>query len=179
MPKGTRGKGKRMQTNTETMEQTGVIAELVNINTLVGTVQELLPEELVVEEALNVRPFEGDGKKEQERVEDLARSIQAEGQLQDGGVYPVVGGSGEIEYHLFMGHRRRNAIALLNAEMGKDEEAIKMRVRVFTPEDAKELRRKAIHENMKRKNFSPMDLALNIQQVRAENDWQAGKDTKT
>ncbi len=150
----------------------------VDLGAIIGQVIDVLPEDLVVEQSLNVRPWEGDGKREQERIEALARSIQEEGQLQDGGVFPVVSENGEIEYHLFMGTRRRNAIAWINANSGKSGDALTMRVRVFPPEEAKRIRRKSILENLQRKNFSPMDLALDIQTVRKENGWEGGKHTK-
>lgn len=140
-------------------------------------VVELLPEEIVVNEELNVRPWEGDPEAEQERIERLARTIEQEGQLMDG-LVQAVEANGVVEYQLIAGNRRRNAIALINAGKSDAEQPMKMRVRVLRNQSKEQAFRKAIIENLHRKDFSAMDLAMDIQRVREMNGWQAGKFTK-
>src|SRR4051812_43392924 len=104
------------------MDQIGGNGTMVTMDFggLVGQVLEFLPEEVVVDESLNVR-FGSVNKKEAEKIERLAQTIAEVGQLQEAGVFPVVTVDGEVECHLFMGNRRCAAIALHNAGLKKGE----------------------------------------------------------
>jgi ParB/RepB/Spo0J family partition protein len=151
--------------------------EEVMIEGLIGTVVELPPDQFVVEDVLNVRPDECvDERAEQESIEELALSLREEGQIQDAACYPKLGEDGTVEYRLFIGNRRRTAIAWGNANLkGKP---MVLRARVMSEQDAAKLRRKAIHENIKRRNLSAMQLARVIERARKDEGWEGGKDTK-
>src|SRR5271169_854727 len=118
-----------------------------NLNEHVGKTISLLPEDFIVEEGLNVRPAETD-EAENNRIEILAKTIAEEGQLQAGRAFPVVNKDEQVEYHLFIGNRRRAAIALHNAGLGSKETPLKMRVEIVSPQSAKQHFRQALIENI-------------------------------
>ena len=136
----------------------------------------LLPEEMAVSERFNVRLWPGDEADELHRVEELARTIERDGQL-DSGI--VIANSKEdgLAYTLFVGHRRRRAIALINSRRGPDhpEGLLRMRVRLDRDRDLSRVRRKATISNLHRRDYSPMELAALIVQLRQENNWDGSK----
>lgn len=136
----------------------------------------LLPEEIVVDDLLAGLRHKIDPKSEQERIEALAKTIEQEGQIQPGEVRAVKS-DGRTEYHLVVGHRRRAAISLLNSRRN-GQPPIKMAVTVREDLSDEAAHRRAIIENLHRKNFSPIDLALNIQSVRRRYGWTGSNATK-
>jgi ParB/RepB/Spo0J family partition protein len=133
----------------------------------------LLPQHISVDERYNVRPWSGrdeqDLATETKLIEELAASIERDGQL-DAGV--VVPGKTENEFVLIGGHRRRRAIALINERRSASGESL-LRMRVWVDRlDPTAAFRKAVVSNIQRRNLSPMDLALLIQQVKQQNKWE-------
>ncbi len=138
---------------------------------IIGDVIEFKPEELKIDAELNVRPTVS-SKKDREKTERLAETIREVGQLQDAGAYPVLNAeTGAVDFYLFMGNRRRQAVSLLNQNGG----SYNLRVRIFAPEEAKDLKRKALIENIHRDNYSPIALSHQIKAIREENGWATAK----
>lgn len=127
----------------------------------------LLPEEITVDSTLNVRMYAGGSEAENERVEELSKSIELVGQIDPG----VVIESEPGKFTLVSGGRRRKAIVLLNDRLGASGRPLE-RMRVYVDRTGGDMFRKAVHANLKRKDFSPMDLALLIARLRAENKWE-------
>lgn len=127
----------------------------------------LLPEEIAVDSTLNVRMYAGDSETENKRVDELSKSIELLGQIDPG----VVIESEPGKFTLVSGARRRKAIVLLNDRLGASGRPLE-RMRVYVDRTGGDMLRKAIHSNLKRKDFSPMDLALLIARLRAENKWE-------
>lgn len=145
----------------------------------------LLPEEIITDPIYDVRP----GEAEDDDIEELAQSIEANGQEDTGIVSAnqVGGASGEIgDYYeiftLIAGHRRRRAISLINTKKSAlGEPLLKMRVYIDrTITSAAIGLRKAITNNLHRKGYTPMQVALLIERVKKENGWdkQGFKGTK-
>lgn len=140
----------------------------------------LLPDDIKIRKEQNVRKFKADPIIEQERIRRLALSLLApEGQLQNCIVREEKAGV----YSLIAGHRRREAVLLINSGEFKSQYnpskqgpfTLRCEVRKFDDAQAKKA---AITENLQRQNFSPMDLVMLIADVRADNGWTEGKDTK-
>ncbi len=99
-------------------------------------------------------------------IEDLAQSIIAVGQIETG---VVVRGDEPHFYYLTIGHRRRQAIALINQwQDSKGLPLIKMRVRHDPVGDPLQ---KAIISNWGRDDFSPMDKAAIVSRLRKLKGW--------
>lgn len=144
---------------------------------------ELLPEEIMVDESVNVRPYTtrgDDTPDEVEKITKLANTIQSQGQLQPIVVRAKMVAASlesdvEPEYHLVFGNRRRKAVQLLNA---LSETPMKLKCLVKYDMTDAQAKRSAAIENIHRKDTSAMDFCLLIGQVREENKWQGGKNTK-
>ncbi|HEX6825459.1 MAG TPA: ParB/RepB/Spo0J family partition protein [Nitrospiraceae bacterium] len=154
--------------------------EVVEEQEEIGDTIELLPEQLTILEEQAVRPWAGDEdaeKKRNENLERLADSIKKNGQLQHIGVRLIEAGDpDENEYEVLYGHRRVAAIALLNETAKKP---IYVKCMVYRDVDSKEALQKAMAENLHREDFSPMDLALDIQRIRTMYGWEGGKGTRS
>lgn len=124
----------------------------------------LYPEDLIVQSRYQTRLWAPSDS----GIEELARSIIANGQL-DTGVAIVDPQSEGKRFVLTIGHRRRQAIALINQWYDAESKALlKMRVRVDRMGDAF---RKAIISNWHLSNFSPMDKAAIIVRLRKLYRW--------
>jgi len=142
----------------------------------------LLPEEIVIPEQMDVRPYTtktGDAESEIEAISRLAETIQEEGQIQP--VRVRFGGDGT--YELVAGRRRVRAIALINAGLKADQ--IPMRVVcVVKPDDmpakkaAAHSYRQAMVENIHRQQISPMDFATDVQTLIKRLGWKGGEAAK-
>lgn len=135
----------------------------------------LPPEEIKIKKELAVRKFADSQSPETEKeaIERMAITMIDEGQLQP----VVVSDDGKGGFFLIAGHRRRAAAALINSGGVKSKYdpakkgpfLLDCRVREIEPGD--DLKRIARLENTQRKNFSAMDLALNIADVVESNGW--------
>lgn len=134
----------------------------------------LLPEELSVEE---IGDRAEDPLDDDKKTAELAATIAAVGQEMPCKVYQRTAGAGDqTEYVVFMGRRRRAAIARINAEQKKGE--LPLRVWCVIDDNPGDTFKKAIHENIHRKNYSPVELARIIAQVRKTNGWEGSKGSK-
>lgn len=106
--------------------------------------------------------------RDKEKIEELAASILAEGQLQPGAYRDTAAGP-----ELVFGHRRLAAVGLLN-QRGHD---IPFKAVRTSATDAEALRM-ALHENTQDENFTPIELAHNIKRVRDQYGWAGKSDTK-
>jgi ParB-like chromosome segregation protein Spo0J len=133
----------------------------------------LRPEQITTEDKFNVRPF-GDGENP-EAIEQLALSIERDGQQDAGIVIPVEAtenGEKITRYVLISGHRRRRAISFLNERYAINGKSL-IEMRVEVDRSGGDHLRKAIVSNLHRKDFSPMDLATLIHRIKAENGWDS------
>lgn len=136
----------------------------------------LLPNEILVEERYNVRPWTtsdaGASELEAKKIEQMADSIEQLGQLDAGIVEPSKTKStdGKEQFVLYAGHRRRKAIALVNERRaGRGQSLIHMRLAV--DRSGGDTKRKAAQSNLQRNDNNPMDLALLIDSLRKEHGW--------
>src|SRR5215468_3167317 len=132
--------------------------------------------EIVESEVTNVRPWTSKESDEDElkKIELLAETIQEEGQLQ-----PIVVGpkNGSNKWPLIAGHRRKAAIELINAGREKGKELkVSAIVSVNATENQNAFRQATI-ENVHREQINPMDMAMNIQNVREKFGWKGTKET--
>lgn len=146
----------------------------------IGAVIELDPDDILIPEESNVRPWSTKRGDDEAELEDLARlgqSIADNGQIQ-----PIVVTTnstlGGPRYSLIAGRRRTKAVKMYN--MAADE-PIKLRAVLDhgVKQDktrANVMFKHALHENVQRKDLNPMDFAANIQFVREK--MKAGKDAK-
>lgn len=188
--KNNKGKGKKtMETNTQTtnandpalagIKASAVLDNLNNTELAEFYYTDLLPEEFIIPEDLSVRLMDGDPATEARLTKELAESILRDGQLQPALAYETIGEGQEVQINMFAGNRRRAAIALNNAELPEGAEPTRVQVKVYRGEYAKEkLIQMAAAENLKRKNYSPLELAKLFAHIRELKGWQAGKHTK-
>src|SRR5215471_18478059 len=138
--------------------------------------------EIVESEVTNVRPWTSKESDEEEikKIELLAETIQEEGQIQ-----PVVVrkrtvnelGFPDGRYELVAGRRRKRAIELINAGREKGKELkISAVVSVNATENQNAFRQATI-ENIHREQINPMDMAMNIHNVREKFGWKGTKET--
>ena len=149
----------------------------------------LAPDEIIVDESiLRARPMY-DSTQEAQEIEELAKSIQRDLQLE-----PVVVRAVPVtvsqtpdgtpvdkylsnKYHLVAGRRRVDAINYVNSQRSKGE--IPMLVScIVSPIAEVDAFRSAIQENLKRKNLSGIQLALVCGSIREENGWTGSKGTR-
>ena len=143
---------------------------------------ELLPEEIVIDEEINVRPWSTahESEADQAAIEQLKTSIAQEGQLQAIRVREVASNGDKPSYHLIAGRRRVNAIFGLNAELSaKNKPGIRVKAIVARDVDDPAAYRQAAMENIIRRDMSPMDIAEVIKTVRENMGWEGGKNTKS
>lgn len=132
--------------------------------------REYLPTELKIDSRYNVRPFAQDpSEAEDERIEELARSMEEVGQLEAVLVTP--------DLILIAGHRRRRAAIIINGKKAAQGAPL-MRLRVSIVKGG-DLWRKSIVSNIQRESLSPMDIAYLIKMIRENKDWRgSGAGTK-
>lgn len=160
------------------------VASVAGVERAADMLVELNPEDILIDESVNVRPYStaaGESETEAEEIERLAGSIEAEGQLQPVRVrveqVQVSSGESVPQYHLIMGHRRVKSIHLINMRNGGNPRKVLAVVNGESIND-KDALRQAIHENLQRKNMPPMDMAYNCDRVRREFGWAGVKNTK-
>jgi ParB family chromosome partitioning protein len=113
-------------------------------------------------------------KDEAAKIDSLAKSIIEQGQLQPIVVRP--NGSGET-YLLVAGRRRLAACQLIEEKFSEREgRPVTFDIEALIVEkNDEESWVAAIQENLQRKNFSPLELAQNIADIRERKTWN-GKD---
>lgn len=138
----------------------------------------LLPEEIVIPEVLDVRPWStraGNTEAEVEAIEQLAKTIQDEGQIQ-----PVkvrygdrnVGLPDGLAYELVVGRRRVQAVSLINAGKKAGEAPLRVKAVVGVEElNDPHAFRQAVIENVHRVGVSPMDMAEDIRVLMGKFGW--------
>lgn len=134
----------------------------------------LRPEEIVIDPRF-ARPKYGEQSEEREaqRIEKLATSMDAVGQLDTAIVTQFDETPG---YVLVGGHRRRRALIRLNEKRTANAQPLlRLRVRI---EAGGDLRRKSLAHNVQRNGYSAMELAVLIQELRSEHNWEGVKGTK-
>ncbi len=134
-----------------------------NNNTTALQLIQLLPREIQTSQRFNVRPFsETCDENEDERIVELAKSIEEVGQLDPLLISP--------EYILIAGHRRRSAVMLINERKAARGESLRKCI-CNVDHSGGDLRRKSILSNIQRKDCSPMDLAYLITSLRRDYAW--------
>ena len=118
------------------------------------------PQEIIVDEKLNGRWTPHDG----EAVEGMAKSFEAEGQLQPVQVRKVA----DNKVQLVLGYRRHRA-ALLHNQRHPDS-PMKLKCVVVTVNDEEAFRRNIV-ENKQRAETTPIDDAFNQRRLREEFGW--------
>lgn len=131
----------------------------------------LRPEKIQVDERFNVRPYSD----QDPDIDQLAESIERDGQLDAGIVYPVTkkglnASDTPDEYVLIAGHRRRRALIINNETRSRSGQPL-LKMRVTIDRSGGDHLRKAISSNLHRSDFSPMDLATLITRIMADNGW--------
>lgn len=160
-----------MTPNTESVQVVQAVQAVEELTRAIGTdVQQFIPGVIVVTDATNVRPWisDEDETRENERIKSLAASIARDGQLQPGVVRTVETGEG-TEYHLVAGARRLKAIKLHNEKNPKHQ--LRYNAVVMPEMTENDAYRKAMMENLQRQDMSPMDMALNITDIRRRFNW--------
>lgn len=132
----------------------------------------LLPNDIQVSDLYNVRPFAGDPETEDKRIEELANTIDAIGQM-DAGIVVATANSKSGQFVLIAGHRRRRAILALNEKRTAQNKPL-IRMRVVVDRTGGDNLRKAILNNVQRENESPMDIAMLCQRLRESYNYPAG-----
>lgn len=144
----------------------------------------LLPHEIRTDERYNVRLADIESAAENERLEELAASLDQEGQIETLVVSPVKGeadgqGGHREEFLLISGHRRKLAATIVNEKRSaKGESLLKLRCVIDRDKAEDSLFRKAVASNLHRKDFSPMDLAALIVKIREKKGWTGFKGAK-
>lgn len=146
----------------------------------------LLPEEITIpaEVMLDVRPFTskiGGGEREAEAIANLAASIDVEGQI-----LPVrvrYGKDGQTV--LVDGRRRTQAVSLINAGKAAGETALRVKC-VITKDDLASSKpklalgkahRQSMMANLHANRLSPMDMAMDIGNIRKQYSWTGAQGT--
>ncbi len=139
----------------------------------------LLPSEIQVIEEYNVRPWMKDDANEGRLIDRLAQDMEQNGQLDDCVVRPGRAAGSDVgpEWVLFIGHRRRRAAAVIN-ERRTVEGGELFRLRCRVDSSGGDIKRKAIASNLQRKDFSPMDLAQLVHDLKKEHGWEGFKGSK-
>ncbi len=133
----------------------------------------LLPEEVNIPAELDVRPYSsniGPTEKETEALTNLMNAILEEGQIQPVKVrYNADGG-----YDLVAGRRRHMAVMMINAAKEEKEAPLRLKAMVERVEETnpKKLEaqgyRQAMMENLHREDMSPMDVAMDMKNLRGK-----------
>lgn len=144
---------------------------------------QLNPAEIKIRKDLNVRKFPingsgSTGEQETELIRQLAITLIEDSQLQPVLVGEEIKKSGETDYYLIAGARRRAAAELINSGALKSYYDPKKKGPFLLDCKVKEVisapraRKAARLENIQRKQFNAMDLAMNISDILAENEWK-------
>lgn len=126
----------------------------------------LLPAQIQTDERFNVRKYDPTDDYEMKLVEDLATTMERDGQLDDIILVPVEDG----KLVLLAGHRRRRAATLINERRSAENRPL-FKLRYQVNREGGDLFRKAVISNLQRRDFSPMDLTLLIKRIKQENNW--------
>ena len=118
------------------------------------------PQEIIVDEKLNGRWTPHDA----EAVEDMAKSFEADGQLQPVQVRKVA----DNRVQLVLGYRRHRAALLYNQR--HPDSPMKLKCVVVTVNDEEAFRRNIV-ENKQRAETTPIDDAFNQRRLREEFGW--------
>jgi ParB family chromosome partitioning protein len=118
------------------------------------------PQEILVDEKLNGRWTAHDSQ----TVEDMARSFEAEGQLQPVQVRKVA----DNKVQLVLGYRRHRAALLYNQR--HPDSPMRLKCVVVTVNDEEAFRRNIV-ENKQRAETTPLDDAFNQRRLREEFGW--------
>ena len=131
--------------------------------------------EIVESDVTNVRPWTSKESDEEElkKIELLAETIQEEGQIQP----VVVRKNGNGKYELVAGRRRKRAIELINAGREKGKELKVSAVVSVSANQNQNAFRQATIEKIHREQINPMDMAVNINNVREKFGWKGTKET--
>jgi ParB/RepB/Spo0J family partition protein len=132
-----------------------------------GVLKQLTLDQITLDPNTDVRTGPK-SKEDAEKIDLLAKSIYTDGQLQPILVRP---NSKEGHYYLIAG-RRRYAAKQIIAEKTKEPVTIDAVVVEATDEQAW---LSSIQENLQRKQFSPIEIAQNIVDIRKRKGWN-GKD---
>lgn len=117
----------------------------------------LLPEEIKVVDKYNVRPFKGDPKKWADGIEQLAISLDVDGQFDN----LVI----DEDQAVVMGHRRREAAVLVNQWREKQgREPLKLECAIADTPTIEH----ALLSNLIRTDNNPMDFAANCMRLLKE-----------
>lgn len=131
----------------------------------------LLPEEITIDPRFNVRRWQVDEESERLKINNMAASIMSVGQLDAVVAVP----HRLVEPHhpgvslypvLTIGHRRHRAVAMIN-EIRVKANLEPLRLRVRLDESGGDHYQKAIVSNLHRSDYSPMELAALIVDLRA------------
>lgn len=141
----------------------------VEANMAKGSLVYLDPNDIMEPESTNVRQFttkSGESDLEIEELTALGLSL-AKKQIQPVCVMLVEDAKeGEPRYAIIAGRRRRKAALMYNMGLGEGQAPIKLAAIVSAKEKEGRLFQIAAHENILRRNISPMDFALNIKTAR-------------
>jgi ParB/RepB/Spo0J family partition protein len=129
---------------------------------------ELLPNQIRTLPEYNVRLWSGNG--EEELIIALARQIEESGQEEAAIVVPVAIKNGPEDYVLVAGHRRLQAVQLVNERRSARGKGL-LRLRCVVDRSERDHLHTAIATNVQRRNLSPMDLALLIERLRKKFKW--------
>lgn len=124
----------------------------------------LLPEDILITEDTNVRPFTGYEEVDQQ----FLQSLLSEGQLQPIVVSEIPDAPEDApNYKLIAGRRRVEAIKFYNEQIAEGDEPLTIKAIVKAVSSSGQAFHHAYSENAQRENMSPMDFALNIQKVKS------------
>lgn len=133
------------------------------------------PEEIIQDELINLRPFSHDLGD----LEELAESIKKHGREERMQLEPViVRVDAEGKPHLVAGKRRVTAISLINSGLEEGDEQWRVKATVTLADSDEAAWGAAWAENKDREGMSPMDIAINIQTLRAMREWAGKAGTK-
>lgn len=139
------------------------------------------PADILLDKGLDLRRFKIVG----EGAEDRAESIKAlaASMIQNGQENPVLIREKKGKYYLVAGSRRREAGLLINSGALKSLYDPKKQGPFLLESKLRELddtqaHRAAMHENIQREDFSPIQLLLNIQDTRKRYGWEGESGTK-
>lgn len=157
---------------TTVTESATVLRQLIELNSYDRLI-ELDPYDIWDDPLSLVRPAPVVDGAEENRISALADSMREVGQITPIRVQRVHGSGGSESggYSIIAGHRRVEAAKLIPG--------FKLQAVVDSGRDEFAVRKAAIHENTKRRGYTPLQLALLIQETRQLNGWQGSDKTRT
>jgi ParB/RepB/Spo0J family partition protein len=145
------------------------MSDIKFLDTIKESETQYLPQELKTSSRYSVRLFSQDpSEAEDERIEELAKSMEEEGQLEALLVTP--------DLIVIAGHRRRRACIIINSKRAAQGAPL-MRLRICIVRNG-DLWRKSIISNIQHESFSPMDIAYIIKMIREDKDWRGASGTR-